>query len=110
MASFVETFFPRVTVTIQNEAGHKVYLKCGFEDSKQELERLEPGDKRSWSFREILFPLRWCYVHINNDNRGAFWAFNVQLQCTDCVWKITDDGAYRFNVENKWVKSQLFQG
>ncbi|WRX18308.1 Plant self-incompatibility S1 - like 4 [Theobroma cacao] len=96
MPQFAETIrkeiFPRVTVSIQNEASHSVYLKCGFDRVDQNLRRLEPGQTTSWTFYEILFPLRWCYVHINNEIHGAFWAFTVALKCTHCTWSLRDDG------------------
>ncbi|XWS49521.1 hypothetical protein CRYUN_Cryun12cG0010100 [Craigia yunnanensis] len=104
-----EKVFPRVTVAIRNEANHSVYLKCGFDHVNQDLRRIQPGEMKSWTFIEILFPLRWCYVHINNENRGAFWAFTVFLRCTDCTWSIRDDGVYNLNNDEKiWEKHKLF--
>ncbi|XVF11093.1 hypothetical protein REPUB_Repub07fG0239800 [Reevesia pubescens] len=103
----IEEVFPKVRVAIKNEANHRVYLKCGF--GNHDLERLEPGQMKSWTFFEILFPRRWCYVHINNENRGAFWVFTVLLKCTDCKWSIRDDGAYHLNnYEKIWEKHKLF--
>ncbi|MFQ6625164.1 hypothetical protein Gotur_004001, partial [Gossypium turneri] len=91
--------FPTVTVTLINEASHSVYLKCGFDEGGEYkgLQKMEPGDSITWSFVELIFPLRWCYVHIDEENYGAFWAFTVFLQCRDCKWIIRDDGAYHFN-------------
>ncbi|KAK8690974.1 hypothetical protein V6N13_074495 [Hibiscus sabdariffa] len=105
-AGFMVAFFPKVNVSLKNEANHSVYLKCGFKD--QELQRLEPGEMRWWTFVEILFPLRWCYVHINNDIRGAFWAFTVFLKCANCTWSIRNDGAYHFNHNHIWKKHKLY--
>ncbi|KAK1568987.1 hypothetical protein Q3G72_031283 [Acer saccharum] len=66
--------FPMVTVELRNNASHHVHVKCGVEEFKEEMMLLNAGDAISWEFREILFPLKWCYVHIDNDNQGVFWA------------------------------------
>lgn len=91
---FVDNLFPHVTVTMQNAASKKVYYMCGFAGEKRELQALEVGEEKSWTFREVMFPLRWCYVHITEDIRGAFWASTVLLKCTLCRWQILDDGVY----------------
>lgn len=112
--TFAETIrqkvFPKVTVTMKNEANHSVYLKCGFDrdHNNQELQKLQRGEIRSWSFFEIMFPLRWCYVHISNNNRGVFWVFTVFLQCTKCSWTIRDDGVYHLNIKEIWEKHKLY--
>ncbi|KAK8626304.1 hypothetical protein V6N13_133955 [Hibiscus sabdariffa] len=101
--------FPKVNVTLKNEASHGVYLKCGFDETKdQTLQKLEPGEARWWSFVEVWFPLRWCYLHISNDNRGAFWAFTVFLKCSNCSWSIRNDGPYHFNHRQVWKKHKLY--
>ncbi|XVF52311.1 hypothetical protein PTKIN_Ptkin05aG0008500 [Pterospermum kingtungense] len=106
-----EKVFPKVTVTMVNEANHSIYLMCGFDGGgkNRELQRVQPGEMRSWSFYEILFPLRWCYVHISNETRGAFWAFTVFLQCTTCTWSIRNDGVYYLdNTRQIWEKHKLY--
>ncbi|KAK0590177.1 hypothetical protein LWI29_023540 [Acer saccharum] len=66
-----------VTVELRNNASHHVHVKCGVEEFKEEMMLLNAGDAISWEFREILFPLKWCYVHIDNDNQGFFWASHL---------------------------------
>ncbi|KAI9176524.1 hypothetical protein LWI28_003852 [Acer negundo] len=101
--------FPMVTVELRNNASHHVHVKCGVEKFKEEMMLLNAGDAISWEFREILFPLKWCYVHIDNDNQGVFWASHVRLQCTHCYWSIKDDGVYFYRQNlNKWINQRLF--
>ncbi|TYI34365.1 hypothetical protein ES332_A03G003800v1 [Gossypium tomentosum] len=110
-SAFLDNIFPTVTVTLINEASHSVYLKCGFDESGEYkgLQKMEPGDSITWSFVELIFPLRWCYIHIDEETYGAFWAFTVFLQCHDCQWIIRDDSAYHFNhYYDVWKKTRLF--
>lgn len=101
-------FFPVVTVELRNNVTRHVHVKCGVEEWKDELLALESGESISWSFREILFPLKWCYVHVNDDVQGVFWASHVRLQCTDCHWIIQSDGVYFYRQNSrKWIKNRL---
>lgn len=100
-------FFPEVTVELRNNATHGVHVKCGYE----KLNELNNADTMKWRFREILYPLKWCYARIDEDKEGVFWASHVRSQCSYCYWSIRDDGVY-FYRENlrRWDKQRLLSG
>ncbi|GLT91261.1 hypothetical protein SLE2022_091570 [Rubroshorea leprosula] len=108
--SIINNIFPQWTVSLKNDVSHgPVYFTCAFEGSDKTVQRLEAGQTMSWTVREILFPMRWCYVDINNNLRGAFWVFRVTLKCFNCSWSIRNDGVYYFNeLERRWEKQLLF--
>ncbi|KAJ0113319.1 hypothetical protein Patl1_01470 [Pistacia atlantica] len=98
-----------VTVELRNEAKHPIYVKCGDPEVEQ-LRMLTTGETISWEFREILFPLKWCYVYVKNDTQGVFWASHVRLQCTHCIWRIRNDGIYYYKPKlQEWIKRHLYQ-
>lgn len=103
--------FPVVTVKLTSNATHEVYVKCGAKQWKDQLQILMKGDSISWQFREILFPLKWCFVHIDKHNQGVFWAVNVKFQCTHCQWSINDNGVFLYREKlQEWEKHPLFLG
>ncbi|CAN0842665.1 hypothetical protein LINGRAHAP2_LOCUS3650 [Linum grandiflorum] len=63
---------------------------------------LGPGEEISWAVRDVLFPLVWCYVEINNDEWGIFWGYQAKLRCySHCNWMIRDDGI--------WLKRRRYE-
>ncbi|CAN1333853.1 hypothetical protein LINPERPRIM_LOCUS36194 [Linum perenne] len=49
----------------------------------------------AWKVRDVLFPLVWCYVEINDVEFGVFWGYMAKLRCfSHCDWRIRDEGMF----------------
>ncbi|KAL8157494.1 hypothetical protein AgCh_002268 [Apium graveolens] len=101
--------FPRVEVTLFNESEDKVLYMCSFGDEKERsLRVLEGGQQNSWNFTQFAFPLHWCYLYVNENRHGFFWAYGVRSRCIKCFWKV---GKFPFlyrSDRNRWERQQLF--
>ncbi|EEF38501.1 conserved hypothetical protein [Ricinus communis] len=84
---------PTVKVSLANNATHNVDVMCGGKDG-EDLIVLKPGERISWQVLDVMFPLAWCYAHVNDTYHGVFWAYQVRLQCIQCNWEIQNDGVY----------------
>jgi hypothetical protein len=102
-----DRLFPTAEVILSNESGDNIYYMCNFNGSPKSFDLLPKGEKASWQFRQHLFPTRWCYLYLNDQKHGFFWAYTVRLKCKKCVWKITN-GPYIFRMRSKlWELAYL---
>lgn len=92
-----------------NALNNSLVYMCSFEDSEyKSLKILEPGKERTWKFTQISFPLHWCYIYVNSQISGFFWAYGVRSRCTDCFWKI-DQYPYLYRDDrSRWEIQYLY--
>ncbi|KAM7269305.1 hypothetical protein ACFE04_024802 [Oxalis oulophora] len=100
--SFMDTLFPTSEVTITNNANQTVQVTCDVKElemgDEHRLFLLHPEQATTFKIQQILFPLHWCYVRINKDLYGTFWAYTVRDNCgVSCKLSIRDDGVYVYN-------------
>ncbi|KAF5735050.1 hypothetical protein HS088_TW15G00549 [Tripterygium wilfordii] len=110
LAKSLQDWFPRKGVIIRNDATHNVILKCDAKEFDMKIKLLPPGTEERFEFLEIIFPLRWCYVQIDDKIHGLFWAYATKLKCnTACSWSIRDTGIFMYNDDMRsWTPSPLF--
>ncbi|GKU95805.1 hypothetical protein SLEP1_g9122 [Rubroshorea leprosula] len=102
-------FFPNITVALRNDCERDVFYSCKFKDSEGHLTALQPNGTKSWTFKEILFPLRWCYVSTGKNVYGVFWTYSVRLKCTYCNFSLRKDGVYLYIKDKReWEKRPLY--
>ncbi|KAI8527702.1 hypothetical protein RHMOL_Rhmol12G0095400 [Rhododendron molle] len=102
-----DRLFPTIEVTLSNESGNNIYHLCNFNSSQKSFNLLPKGEKVSWQFRQHLFPTRWCYLYLNDEKHGFFWAYTVRLKCKECAWRITN-GPYIYRRRDKiWELAYL---
>ena len=100
--------FPKVEVTLYNESDDKVLYMCSFDENQRSLQVLGAGQQNSWNFTQFAFPLHWCYLYVNEERHGFFWAYGVRSRCIKCFWKV---GKFPFlyrSDRNRWERQQLF--
>lgn len=104
----VDYISPVVTVNFMNNASHDVALMCDHKGYDNNLHILKTNATVTWKFRDLLFPLKWCYIYINEENQGVFWAYMVRFKCKQCMWSMKDDGLY-FTGESSpaWTKYNM---
>ncbi|KAL9404342.1 hypothetical protein Peur_001314 [Populus x canadensis] len=102
-------FFPRVTVSITNDASHDIPYMCNSPKLDQGLHALRPKESIAFEVVDIMFPLVWCYAQLNDRYHGVFWAFATKLGCADiCSWSLKDEGAFYLREDGKLEEHRLF--
>lgn len=101
-------FFPIIEITLFNEGEHDILYTCNLTPNATGLYVLRRGDKFSYSFTQVAFPMRWCYLYINDQMNGFFWSYNVRLRCTKCFWSIRKYPYLYRSDRTRWERQQLF--
>ena len=66
-------------------ASHDIALMYDHKGYHDGLRILKPSATKSWHFRDFLFPLKWCYAYIDDENQGVLWAYMVRFKCKTCA-------------------------
>lgn len=106
---FVKTrLFPVIEVTLANDGEDPVLFMCKFTNKDNNLHVLGKGDIYRYNFTQIAFPMRWCYLYINEKTNGFFWAYNVRLRCTKCFWSINNFPYLYRSDRSRWERQKLY--
>lgn len=106
--SIRDFFFPTIEITIFNDGADSVYYMCKFTKNDTGLHELRPREKFIYNFTQIAFPMRWCYLYINDKMNGFFWSYSVRLRCTKCFWSISNYPHLYRSDRGRWERQQLF--
>ncbi|KAG8368361.1 hypothetical protein BUALT_Bualt15G0037500 [Buddleja alternifolia] len=91
-SSFIPTasgLFPEVEITLANDGSYPIWYMCQTGGRRDSLYALQPNSTFRFVFRQIAFPMRWCYLYYATPNsNGFFWAYTVRSRCTKCFWSI----------------------
>lgn len=106
---FVKTrLFPVIEVTLANDGEDPVLFMCKFTSKDNNLHVLGKGDIYRYNFTQIAFPMRWCYLYVNEKTNGFFWAYNVRLRCTKCFWSINNFPYLYRSDRSRWERQKLY--
>ncbi|GAA0148693.1 hypothetical protein LIER_08067 [Lithospermum erythrorhizon] len=108
--------FPRVGVVLANEDDQSVYYMCQkYKDvvlaNNDTLHVLKPNDAFEFSIFHVAYPRRWCYMYINKDTNGFFWAYSVRKKCgRNCYFGVKNRFLYMYREDRKrWERQQLYK-
>uniref|UniRef100_A0A2C9U4C6 S-protein homolog n=1 Tax=Manihot esculenta TaxID=3983 RepID=A0A2C9U4C6_MANES len=104
----IDFLMPLIEVRLTNNASYDIPFMCETKNYDQSLHILKSGQQISWSITDIMFPLSWCYLHLNDTNHGVFWIYQVRLGCNKCNWTIQDDGLFLLKDNNFKEPHSLF--
>lgn len=103
-----KALFPTIEVTLANDGDYPVFFMCKFTDKDNYLHTLEKGEIYRYNFTQIAFPMRWCYLYINQKSHGFFWAYNIRLRCTKCFWSIANYPYLYRSDRSRWERQKLY--
>ncbi|CAK9151275.1 unnamed protein product [Ilex paraguariensis] len=101
--------FPNVTVTVANDRDKDVFCMCKGSKFSDALHVLKAGERLSYVFTQIAFPMRWCYLYIDDNKQGFFWAYTVRSRCTMCFWSIKEQPYLYRPDRNRWERQKLYR-
>lgn len=101
-------FFPEIEVTLANDGLYPIWYMCQMTSTSDSLYELPPNTTYHFSFQQIAFPMRWCYLYISKTSHGFFWAFTVRSRCTKCFWSINKHPSLYRGDKGRWERQKLF--
>ncbi|EPS57159.1 hypothetical protein M569_17662, partial [Genlisea aurea] len=99
---------PEVEVTLANDGSSGVLFMCQRTSKSDSLYTLLPNSTYRFSFTHLAFPMRWCFLYINPEAYGFFWAYTVRSRCTKCFWSITKHASLYRGDKGRWERQKLF--
>ncbi|EPS69551.1 hypothetical protein M569_05216 [Genlisea aurea] len=99
---------PEVEVTIANDGASPVLFMCQLTDKSDSLYTLKSNVTYIFHFTQIAFPMRWCFLYINPNTHGFFWAYTVRSRCTKCFWSVTKHVSLYRGDKGRWERQKLF--
>ncbi|KAL3621129.1 hypothetical protein CASFOL_036041 [Castilleja foliolosa] len=100
--------FPDVEITLANDGLYPVWYMCQMTDKSDSLYELAPNVTYRFSLKQAAFPMRWCFLYINPNKHGFFWAFTVRSKCTKCFWSINKHPSLYRGDKGRWERQKLF--
>ncbi|KAG8368424.1 hypothetical protein BUALT_Bualt15G0044000 [Buddleja alternifolia] len=110
-SSFIPTasgLFPEVEITLANDGSYPIWYMCQTGGRRDSLYALQPNSTFRFVFRQIAFPMRWCYLYATPNSNGFFWAYTVRSRCTKCFWSINKYPSLYRGDKGRWERQKLF--
>ncbi|KAL7119028.1 hypothetical protein ACP275_02G037400 [Erythranthe tilingii] len=100
--------FPELEVTLANDGTYPIWFMCQMTDKSNSLFQLQPNATYRFSFLQVAFPMRWCYLYVSPKSHGFFWAYTVRSRCTKCFWSINKHPSLYRGDKGRWERQKLF--